>query len=414
MEVRDPVHGQIQIYDEEIPIVKNDFFGRLRNIKQLGFSEYIFPGATHSRFLHSLGVLHTGTLAFDKLFNDLKKTPELGRLRETFRLACLLHDIGHAPLSHSSEMAMPLLKELKIPSEFLDSDDSENRQATHEDYTLKSLADSSFSSAFSEVEKKYGIDRKSIADLLTGKARNPEYFTLEGIDYFPLLHQLVTGELDCDRMDYLLRDSYFCGVSYGNFDLDWLLDNLKVCLIEDRAFLGISERAILTFEDFLLSRYHMFVMVYFHYRAVCLEQMLQRYFETSEGEYTIPSNIEEYIDHDDHFLWKVLRKSSNPYARAMVKNKIPKKIFESFNESQNVTLQKIENYLTEKNIDFIKCSSESRISKYYTNGSEDYPFPMKVVRATQGGGKEQYFDITQSTDLFEKISQGPLHNQASL
>ena len=278
MEVRDPVHGLIQIYDEEIPIIKNDFFVRLRNIKQLGFSEYIFPGATHSRFLHSLGVMHVGSLAFDKLFPSNNKNKDLTRLRETFRLACLLHDIGHAPLSHSSEMAMPNVSELKIPKEFLDPNKLPDRQATHEDYTIKSLADSSFSTAFLQVEDKFGVDRKSIADLMTGHARNPEYFTVEGVNYFPLLHQLVSSELDCDRMDYLLRDSYFCGVSYGNFDLDWLLDNLKKCVIDNTAYLGITERAVLTFEDFLLCRYHMFVMVYFHYRAVCLEQLLYKYF----------------------------------------------------------------------------------------------------------------------------------------
>jgi len=401
MEVRDPVHGLIQIYDEEIPIITNDFFIRLRSIKQLGLSEYIFPGATHSRFLHSLGVMHVGSQAFDKLFPENIKHVELTRLRETFRLACLLHDIGHAPLSHSSEMAMPNVSELNIPKEFLTS--SQDRQATHEDYTIKSLVDSSFSSAFKQVEDKFGVDRKSIADLMTGHARNPAYFTVEGVNYFPLLHQLVSSELDCDRMDYLLRDSYFCGVSYGTFDLDWLLDNLKICVIDNNAYLGITERAVLTFEDFLLCRYHMFVMVYFHYRAVCLEQLLCKFFKTSPLEYVIPGNIEKYIEHDDHFLSKILRKSKNPYAKAIVKNQIPEKIFESYNGVQHRKLEVIEKYLKDQDIDYIKGSSEGRISKYYKDGKDTYLFPMKVVRQLSGRDLPEYSDISEATDLFNKF-----------
>jgi len=401
MEIRDPVHGLIKIYDEEIPIIKSDFFGRLRSVKQLGFSENIFPGATHSRFLHSLGAMHVGTRTFDKLFPIQGKN--YLRIRETFRLACLLHDVGHAPLSHSTELVMPKLKELKIPSEFLKKDENLNRKATHEDYTIKAIADSSFSKTFKDVEKKFKVDRKTIADLITGVQRNKLYFNVDGVDYFPLLHQLVSGEVDCDRMDYLLRDSYFCGVSYGIFDLHWLLDNLKVCVVNKVAFLGISEKGLLTFEDFLLSRYHMFVMVYFHYRAVCLEQLLYKYFKTSQNEYSLPANIEEYIEHDDHFLMKVLRKSKNPYASAIIKNNIPPKIYESFNESQHKKLKIIEKWLIEKKVDYIKGSSESRISKYYVGKSAPHSIPLKVVRTLPGGKKSTFLDISKATDLYEKF-----------
>lgn len=403
MEIRDPVHGLIKINDQEIPIIKSDFFGRLRNIKQLGFSENIFPGATHSRFLHSLGAMHVGTMAFDKLFPHQRK--EHLRIKETFRLACLLHDVGHAPLSHSTEMVMPKLKDLKIPNEFLKKNENLNRKATHEDYTIKAIADSSFSTTFKEVEKTFKVDRKTIADLIIGVQKNNSYFTIDGIDYFPLLHQLVTGEMDCDRMDYLLRDSYFCGVSYGVFDLDWLLDNLRICIIGKNAYLGISERGLLTFEDFLLSRYHMFIMIYFHYRAVCLEQLLYKYFKTSKKEYSIPADIEEYIEHDDHFLMKVLRKSENPYAKAIIKNNIPPKIFESFNEQQHKKLKIIEQWLIKKNIEYIIGSSESRLSKYYTGENNSLSVPLKVVRTLPGSNKTTLFEISKATDLYKKFKK---------
>ena len=357
MEIRDPVHGSIHIKKEIEPIIKHNFFQRLRYIKQLGFSEFVFPGATHTRFIHSIGVMHVGNLAFDTLFKDRLNNPDIQRLKETFTLGCLLHDIGHAPLSHSTETVMPSLSELNIPNEFLSDEEDLSRQATHEDYTIKSIADSSFTESFQEIEKKYGVERRFIADLIRGETSCPEYFTIDNKNYFPVLHQLISSELDCDRMDYLLRDSYFCGVSYGNYDLDWILDNLQLCEKDNLVYLGITERAVVTFDDFLLSRYHMFLMVYFHYRPVCLEQLLYKYFKTSPGEYTIPGNIEEYQEHDDHHLLKILRKSSNKYAQAIVKNQIPQKVFESYNPKQLETLERAETYLKEIGADYIRGSS---------------------------------------------------------
>lgn len=412
MEVRDPVHGSIHILDEEIPIIQNNFFQRLRNIKQLGFSDLIFPGATHTRFLHSIGVMFVGNKAFDNLFKGRLHDKNILRLKETFKLACLLHDIGHAPLSHSTETVMPQLSELKIPEQFLKGKDkTRDRQATHEDYTIKSIADSSFASSFKLVEEEFGVERVRIADLIVGQTTSPEYYTIDGIDYFPLLHQLVSSELDCDRMDYLLRDSYFCGVSYGNYDLDWLLDNLEPCVIDDRAYLGINERAVVTFDDFLLSRYHMFMMVYFHYRSVALEQLLYKYFASSPEEYKIPADIEAYVEHDDYLLMKVLNHSQNKYAKNLVQNQIPKKIFESFNESQLVTYNKVLGFLEKENIEHIRCSSLGRLSKYYTEDSPSDKFTMKVSRKLFNSNKQQFFNINDSTDLFQKFSNSHAVNR---
>ncbi len=407
MEVRDPVHGSIHILNEEVPIIQDAFFQRLRNIKQLGFSEYVFPGATHTRFIHSIGVMNVGDRAFDKLFKGFRPSPELTRLKETFKLSCLLHDIGHAPLSHTTEYVMPSLQELAIPKEFLEPQDQESsRQATHEDYTIKSIADSSFAKSFYLVESSFGVERKYIADLIRGSTQNEEYFTIEGISYFPILHQLVSSELDCDRMDYLLRDSYFCGVSYGSYDLDWLLDNLEICVQGNKAYLGITERAVVTFDDFLLSRYHMFVMVYFHYRAVCLEQLLYKYFEAAPNEYRIPADIEKYVEHDDHFLMKTMRNSKNRYAEQIVKNKIPPKVYESFNIDQKQQLEKVQNFLKEEGIEYIRSSSRGRLSKYYEGQEQQshVAHPMKVVRKYYDSGSKIISNINEATDLFQKFS----------
>ncbi len=408
MEVRDPVHGSIPIDDAEREILEHPFFQRLRNIKQLGFSEYVFPGATHTRYLHSIGVMNVASMVFNSLFKG-NQSAEIHRLRETLRLGCLLHDIGHAPLSHSTESVMPMVSKLKLPKEFTEPND---RQATHEDYTIKSIVDSSFTSSFTSVRSAYGVHPEAVAQLVTGVCLDKAYFTVAGINYFPLMHQLVSSEMDCDRMDYLLRDSYFCGVSYGKFDLDWIIDNLKICIENNDAYLGISERAISTFDDFLLSRFHMFMMVYFHYRAVCLEQMLLRYFQSGWNEYNIPADIEAYLEHDDPYLYKILRLSTNEWAQRVVRNDIPKKILETFGSVHMDKMATLEKFLQSENIDYIKCSSKGRLSKYYSASSPQQTYPMKVMRESAlSKDYKTIKNIQEATDLFQKYSDSHAVNR---
>lgn len=398
MEVRDPVHGLIQIDDSEIPIIEHPFFARLRNIKQLGFSEYAFPGATHTRFIHSIGVMEVSSRIFDHLFPSKHK--DVLRLRETLRLACLLHDIGHAPLSHSTETVMPKLSTLKLPRQYQSQKD---RQATHEDYTLKSITDSSFSDSFKDVEQKYGVNRFAIADLIVGQSYDQDYFVVDNQDYFPLLHQLVTSEMDCDRMDYLLRDSYFCGASYGKYDLEWIIDNLSPANIDGKLYLALNERAVSTFDDFLLSRFHMFMMIYFHYRAVCLEKMLYRYFAACPDEYAIPADIEEYRQHDDHFLLKILRNSDNYWAKRVIENNIPPKVLEIFGDEHLHKLENFEKMLKDSNIDYIKCSSKGRLSKYYNENAPENRYPIKVYTSNPWSSNS-FKNIDEATDLYQKYS----------
>lgn len=408
MEIRDPVHGSIPIVDAEIEILEHPFFQRLRNIKQLGFSEYVFPGATHTRYLHSIGVMNVSSLVFNNLFKD-QNSSEVMRLKETLRLGCLLHDIGHAPLSHSTESVMPMVSALKLPQQFIQGPD---RQASHEDYTIKSITDSSFTQSFKGVRSEFGVDPIAVAELVVGETQNEDYFTIKGINYFPLLHQLVSSEMDCDRMDYLLRDSYFCGVSYGKFDLDWIIDNLKICTEGTNAYLGISERAISTFDDFLLSRFHMFMMVYFHYRAVCLEQMLLRYFESAKSEYSIPADIEAYLEHDDSYLYRVLKNSNNIWAKRVIMNSIPKKILETFGTVHLDQLHQLEGFLKSENIDYIKCSSKGRLSKYYSANSPQQKYPMKVMRESSlAKNHRSVKNIDEATDLFQKYSESHAVNR---
>jgi len=202
-------------------------------------------------------------------------------------------------------------------------------------------------------------------------------------------------------MDYLLRDSYFCGVSYGVFDLDWVIDNLGISIHEGKAHLGISHRAVSTFDDFLLSRYHMFIMVYYHYRAVCLEKMLMLYLKETSNEYLIPSCIEEYKEHDDSHLLRFLKNSSNPWARRIIENRIVPKVFETYTDNDQNIFNGLEKFLDSKGIFYISSSSKGRLSKYYNSQEQQDEFALKVISPFQ---KNTSIDIHQATDLFNKYS----------
>src|SRR5262249_32308529 len=145
-------------------------------------------------------------------------------------------------------------------------------------------------------------------------------FRVGGLDHGPALRQVVSSELDADRMDYLLRDSFFSGAAYGRYDLEWLVQNLMTPVEGDAPYLSLSSRAIFAFEDFLLSRYHMFVSVYYHYKSVCYDQMLGSYFREAPGEYAVPTSPAEFVDHDDVHLWNVLRRSPSEWARRIVRH----------------------------------------------------------------------------------------------
>ena len=141
MEIRDPIHGPIPVTPGEQAVIDSPWFQRLRRIKQLGFAELAFPGATHNRYLHSVGVMHLAGQAFDAVFRGADWLPaaDRNRVRQVLRLAALCHDIGHAPLSHTSESLFPAIRELNLP--LLKGADSQ-AQARHEHYTLKLLLDS--------------------------------------------------------------------------------------------------------------------------------------------------------------------------------------------------------------------------------------------------------------------------------
>ncbi|MFV0247016.1 MAG: HD domain-containing protein [Mycoplasmatales bacterium] len=234
LSIRDVIHGDIHISDELIiKLIRTREFQRLRKIKQLGLSYYVFHGAEHSRFSHSIGVYHLATLFLDEL--ESKSGLKYDELeRRSFLVACILHDIGHGPFSHASEEYFSL---------------------NHETYTIQIIEDER--TQINQLLQEAGLIDQVIA-FINKTHSNKELITL------------LSSSIDVDRMDYLNRDSYYCGVSYGIFDMSRIL---KIISKVDGKIV-FEETGIHTVEDFLMSRYHMFVQVYLNDKSLGYETLL--------------------------------------------------------------------------------------------------------------------------------------------
>lgn len=370
--IRDPIHGTISLGREEIALVDAPAYQRLRAIKQLGLADLAFPGATHTRYAHGLGVLHIASGMFANLARayDLEAA-DLTRLRTTVRLAALFHDLGHPPLSHATEAFMPRVSLLGLGPWQVGGGD---RRATHEDYTLKLLLDSELTRRFdAHVTPETGVTAADVAHVIAGRSvgDSGERFVIGGRDFMPVLRQLVSSELDADRMDYLLRDSYFTGVPYGRYDHEWILENLVPVERDGAVYLGLDARASFGFEDFLLSRYHMFVSVYLHQIPIGYELMLGRYVGAQEGELVVPYDIDAYLGCDDVYLWSVLRNSSNPWAQRITERRAYRMLVEvkAFEGEQQVDgevdVERLLEGLQKAGVDAIAHSAKGTLSKYF-------------------------------------------------
>lgn len=310
---RDPVYNLIS-FDKEyekpiIDIINTPVFQRLRRIRQLGFSNYTFPTAVHDRFSHSIGVSYITGILFDNLnVPDNITIPTLDEkgdatnidigkreLRLLLTLAGLLHDIGHGPFSHAFE---------KIT------------RIDHEEMSKKIIEKSDISEILSKIEhseilSKYS--KKWIIEIIDG--------TFQPI----WIKELISSQLDADRIDYLLRDAYMCGVTYASFDRKWLFLNMEIDEIKsehNREGLVVNaQKGIHAVESFIVSRYHMYEQVYFHKTTRGFEMIAQKIFDrllklkdegTNLDEYFLntafheiiedPNNLEAFLKLDDFAL----------------------------------------------------------------------------------------------------------------
>jgi HD superfamily phosphohydrolase len=397
MRIRDPIHGTIPVDDHEKAVIDHRFFQRLRNVKQLGFGDLAFPGATHTRYAHSLGAMHVSSRLFDAVAagSNLPQRAQ-ARFRCAVRLAVLCHDLGHMPLSHASESIAPLRSSLRLPRWLGDSDRA--AQASHEDFTALILLKSSLAPKIREAYAAHGIGPEDAVSLITGaRPQSGGTFAEGGVDWTPLLRALVSGELDADRMDYLLRDSFYTGVHYGRYDLDWIVQNLNVAVKDGRAHLALSRAAAFAFEDFLLSRYHMFVSVYYHHTPVNFDHMLRSYYQESPGEFRIPSDPEAFLSCDDVALAVALRSSTNRWAKRIVARQGFKLLAQFTERDAGYDLSALLAALVQAKLEHFAVESRGVLSKYFDAGAGPSLF---IVDVSTG----RLTEVAQYTPLYQRYS----------
>lgn len=293
LSLRDPVHGFVRADALETALINSRPVQRLRFIHQLGFTFLVFPGAEHSRFSHVLGAMHLAGRVYDALCTKSEgllpggsRAPE----RRLVRVAALLHDLGHAPFSHSAE-------------------DLFEGGIDHEDMTRRLLSTPEIEEIFARHGE--GITTRDVARLLEG-GDGPTG---------RLLAKIVSGELDVDKMDYLLRDSLYCGVRYGTYDLERLLDTMLP--LEDPETgawgVGVEEGGVHALEALVMARYYMFTQVYFNVTGKALELHLNEWLKENGVHWS--ADPEAFLGQDDVSVWASMRASSSIHARAVVERR---------------------------------------------------------------------------------------------
>ena len=291
-EIRCPVYGFVKLSDWEWQIISERAYQRLRRIRQLAWTDYVFPGAMHTRFEHSLGVMHMATMLYDGIAERSRDVlqSQLGynedgikRHRTLVRLAALLHDVGHSPFSHAAEELFPV-----------QNTESKERYK-HEQYSAAIVR-----RYFADVIKNhplntnYDFSADDIANLLEGAPESGKAL---------FWRDLISGQLDADRMDYLLRDSLHSGVGYGHYDWQRLVHTTVAVpeTPEGSPRVGIQEGGWHAAEGLIIARYFMFTQVYFHKTRVIFDYHLQGALADMLPSGCFPKPTDEELD--EYLLW---------------------------------------------------------------------------------------------------------------
>jgi len=273
-EIKDPVHGYVYISEVEKEIIDSYPVQRLRRLRQLAGSEYVYPGANHTRFEHSIGVLH--------LSKTLLQNPNLSPIisddeAEEVKLAALLHDVGHGPFSHIYEHLL---------EKFLSK--------THEDLTRWVIT----KSELSDKLRSLGFDPDRISRLAVGELREKDR---------DFLDQIIRSAIDVDKLDFVVRDTYHTGAEYGFVDIYRLLRTLDIL----EGNLALDAGALSAFESFILARVESFKSIYFHRTSRAVQIMLAYAMERSKDELGLLdfNDPESYLAKDDYTVWAMLKES---------------------------------------------------------------------------------------------------------
>jgi len=411
-EFRDPVHGFITVYAHEKEILDTREFQRLRRIRQLGLQSYVYHGAEHSRFGHSIGVMQLAGEATVKIFDKNKEdlTKHLGdgvspadlkkKLYFAARLAGLLHDIGHAPFSHSGEALF-------------------EKKRSHGDYGVEIIRNSRIASIIDGYIDKTDVSTDDVINIL-----DKHGIYSDG----SFVKELISSPWDVDKMDYLLRDSIYCGVEYGTYDLRRLIDTLTL----DKGYasgslgLAIQEGGIHTIEQLILARYFMFTQVYFHdvRRAfdIILLEFIGDCLEEEYGTRTYPTSNDKYLKWDDDLiLTKAKEKADGEkknLAWRIIERKHYKKVYSTFPHPDPTKVKRVTQLKD-------KCEEEFKDVKFWLDRAVDHPekftrvdlpierdngeFESLVVESKVLAGLEEieqcriYADVREDIDRFKEI-----------
>ncbi|HHV99136.1 MAG TPA: HD domain-containing protein [Clostridiaceae bacterium] len=368
--IRDSVHGFIYFSDKEKEIIDWPEFQRLRYIKQLALTNYVYPGAVHTRFEHSLGVMEMSSRMFDRLCSkpgayeiidkSLSKIDlNVDKAKEILRLASLMHDMGHLPFSHGGEAIIPQGKK-------------------HEDISISIIE-----YLRPKLDKLYfeGVT-KFVVQLIQKEVSIPE---------LKLLKDIISGSIDADRMDYLLRDSHHCGVDYGYFDHKRLIESLTVIEgINGGLDLAIEHGGIHALEALILARYYMFTQVYYHRTRRIYDYYLKRYMESWKGKIDNFINVTKY---DDISLINELRKSSQDtndayfsYAYRICNRRHHSMIYETSEFTDGIDRRKAEGIfkrmsnIYSDDYDLVIDHGKGSIHKFFVEGKDDAGEEFYVIR----------------------------------
>jgi len=341
LDIIDPIHDFVRVYDNELKIIDTPIFQRLRRIRQLSGAHLIYPGAQHTRFEHSLGVMHIASMAGQALaekgvvsFDDI----------QNLRLAGLLHDIGHGPFSHLFEEIF-----------------EEKRKISHEDLGRDII----LKTEIGDIISKNGFDKKLITKLAFGDSK------------LQFMNEIISGTLSADIMDYLLRDGYFTGAEHAKIDHHRLTHSLDVY----KNKLALDKSSLVNFETMMISRFQMFKAVYFHKTVRAGEVMLLEAMDLAEGELGLSSmNLDEYLKlSDDVILAKLLNlpehnsklKASKKIATDYLNRNLFKSVFESTLTGKAITKKRMQELRGE-----ISKKSKIDVNEIFVDSSNTPSIPL--------------------------------------
>lgn len=380
--LRDPLYGYIDLNPQEVEILDTPVFQRLRGVKQVAHTFLVYPSAIHTRFTHSIGAMHVA----GRMATQLRLSKEEARI---VRLAALLHDLGHGPFSH-------LFEELC-------------KTATGEslDHERVGQALMSFDRP---MARALGGDRRRVLEVLEGNA---------GIS-----SKIVSGGVDCDKMDYFRRDSYHAGVRYGEYDFERILRTLK----SHNGHIVVPEKGWDAIEGFLLAREQLYLQVYYHKTRIIADEMLKRVIELGAASATIdrryfrfdPDSPSSFLDNfskwdDDGFVAYLHQNTSGNAGRLLsdllARRLLKKALYCDLSEIDAIPrgrlttgttdLLGLENYVAEKthapkHLVFAKIPAIN-MKQYYLRGKEE------LLALRDSGKTENFLDVAKMHGPLEDI-----------